>query len=103
MKQGLLWFDDDPRIQLEEKVQRAASHYEAKHGRSPNLCFVHSTALGDNGNGKVRTVPDGPVRCKAGEVEIRIGRSVLRHHYWLGVVEKKKPRQIKMKLPEVER
>ena len=87
MKTGLLWFDDDPRKQLEEKVLRAATHYEHKYGQSPSLCFVHPSALGDNGNGK------RPAR-KAGAVEIRAGRSVLPHHLWLGMAEKG--------LPEVE-
>ena len=32
MKTGLLWFDDDPQKRLEEKVQRAATHYERKYG-----------------------------------------------------------------------
>ncbi len=78
MKTGLLWFDDDPRKQLEEKVQRAATHYERKYGCPPNLCFVHPSVFGD---GKQ------PVR-KAGDVEIRTGRSVLPNHFWLGVKPK---------------
>jgi hypothetical protein len=78
MKTGLLWFDDDPRRQLEEKVRRAAVHYERKYGQVPNLCFVHPSAF--NGNGKRRVV-------KAGGVEIRPGRSVLPDHFWLGVAE----------------
>jgi hypothetical protein len=81
MKTGLLWFDDDPRKQLEEKVQRAATHYERKYGHAPNLCYVHPAALGDNG--KVR---------KVGDVEIRTGRSVLIHHFWLGLDDEKKRR-----------
>jgi hypothetical protein len=78
MKTGLLWFDDDPRRQLEEKVQRAAMHYERKYGLSPTLCFVHPSTLNGNGGGAVK---------KAGEVEIRPGRSVLPDHFWLGVAE----------------
>jgi hypothetical protein len=80
MKTGLLWFDDDPRRQLEEKVLRAATHYERKHGQAPTLCYVHSSALNSNGKRAVK---------KAGEVEIRIGRSVLPNHFWLGVAEDK--------------
>ena len=76
METGLLWFDDDPRKELEDKVLRAAAHYERKYGRSPNLCFVHPGAF--NGNGKKHV---------AGGVEIRAGRSVLPHHFWLGVAE----------------
>ena len=83
MKTGLLWFDDDPRKQLEEKVQRAATHYEHKYGRAPTLCFVHPSVLDGNGNGKRGSV-------KAGGVEIRIGRSVLPNHFWLGIAEDKR-------------
>jgi hypothetical protein len=83
MKTGLLWFDDDPRKELAEKVLRAAAHYEHKYGQSPDLCFVHPSALQNgNGNDKHRVK-------KAGEVEIRAGRTVLPHHFWLGVAEKK--------------
>ena len=78
MKTGLLWFDDDPRKELEEKVLRAAMHYKRKYGQAPNLCFVHPSAL--NGNGK-RSL------TRAGGVEIRPGRSVLPNHFWLGVAE----------------
>ena len=80
MKTGLLWFDDDPRRELEDKVLRAAVHYEQKYGRMPNLCFVHPGAF--NGNGKRRVK-------KAGKVDIRPGRSVLRHHFWLGMAEQR--------------
>ena len=77
MKTGLLWFDDDPRRQLEDKVLRAAAHYERKYGQVPNLCFVHPSAFGER---RVK---------KAGGVEIRAGRSVLPDHFWLGVGEGK--------------
>ncbi len=84
MKTGLLWFDDDPRKQLEEKVQRAVMHYERKYGRAPTLCFVHSNVFDGNGNGKQSGVK------KVGGVEIRVGRSVLPNHFWLGVAEDKR-------------
>lgn len=73
-----MWFDDDPHRELEQKVLRAATHYEQKYGRRPNLCFVNPGVF--KGNGSVE---------KAGEVEIRVGRSVLPHHFWLGVAEDK--------------
>lgn len=78
MKTGMLWFDDDPQKELEDKVLQAAAHYERKYGQLPNLCFVHPSAL--NGNGKQRVK-------RVGEVEIRPARSVLIHHFWLGVSE----------------
>lgn len=73
MRSGLLWFDDNPAATLEEKVRKAAAHYEHKYGLRPDLCFVHPPAFG--GDGKVEKV-DG--------VTIRPGRSVLPHHFWLG-------------------
>lgn len=79
MKVGLLWFDDDPRKQLEEKVLRAATHYERKYGQPPNLCFVHPGTF--NGNGKKG-------RLRANGVEIRSGRSILPDHFWLGISDK---------------
>lgn len=78
MKTGLLWFDDDPRRELEEKVLRAAAHYERKYGHAPNLCFVNPGAFDGNGRHRLK---------KAGSVEIRAGRSVLQHHFWLGRAE----------------
>ena len=76
MKVGLLWFDDDPRKQLEEKVLRAATHYERKYGQPPNLCFVHPSTF--DGSGKKG-------RLRANGVEIRSGRSILPDHFWLGI------------------
>lgn len=76
MKTGLLWFDDNPNTTLEDKVLRAAAHYERKYGRRPDLCFVHPGAFG--GNGQAR---------KADGVEVRPGHSVLRDHFWLGLAD----------------
>jgi len=84
MKTGLLWFDDDPRRQLEEKVRRAATYYERKYGQSPTLCFVHPSVFNGNGNGK-----GNGKKSKADGVEIRAGRAVLPDHFWLGVAEDK--------------
>ena len=93
MKTGLLWFDDDPRKQLEEKVQRAATHYERKYGQSPTLCFVHPSVFSNgkqnNGNGNGKHAKKNGVN-KVGGVEIRSGRSVLPNHFWLGIAEDKR-------------
>jgi hypothetical protein len=78
MKVGLLWFDDDPRRSLEDKVLKAALRYRRKYGHSPNLCFVHPSVFSGGGDRRVR---------KAGGVEIHSRRSVLRDHFWLGVTD----------------
>jgi hypothetical protein len=82
MKTGLLWFDDDTSKDLEEKVRRAAAHYERKYGQSPTLCFVHPSALNGNGNGS-----GDDSNLQTGGVEVRSGRTILPDHFWLGVAE----------------
>jgi hypothetical protein len=69
---GMLWFDNDPKADLAQKVSRAANYYQNKYGQSPNLCFVHPTMLKEQ-----------PAR--AGAIELRQSRSVLPNHFWLGV------------------
>jgi hypothetical protein len=79
MKTGLLWFDDDPKRDLKEKVLRAATHYEQKYGQMPNTCLVHPSTFNGSGNGEQKLV--------TGAVEVRPQRSVLPDHFWLGVAE----------------
>lgn len=73
MKTGLLWYDDDPRRSLAQKVARAAARYRQKYGLVPNVCFVHPSALQSNGN------------TSAGPVSVTAKPSVLPHHFWIGV------------------
>lgn len=74
MKVGLLWFDDDPKRDLAQKVKRAAQRYRQKFGRPPTVCYVHPSLL-DGGSRRV------------GQVRVRGLPSVLRHHFWLGEEE----------------
>jgi hypothetical protein len=74
MEVGMLWFDNDPRRGLEEKVARAVAHYKQKYGQMPTLCFVNPATL--NGG------PD-----LAAGVHIKPVRSVLPNHFWIGVGE----------------
>ncbi len=74
MDVGMLWFDDDPRRGLEEKIARAVAHYKEKYGQMPSLCFVNPGTL----NG----APD-----TAAGVQIKASRTVLPNHFWVGVGE----------------
>ena len=79
MKVGLLWYDDNPGRDLAEKIGRAARRYRQKFGTPANVCYVHPSALSDNGRlGKV------------GEVRVAPLPSVLRHHFWLGREEERR-------------
>jgi hypothetical protein len=71
MKTGMLWFDNDPRADLNTKIARAAEYYQKKYGANPNLCFVHPTMAK---SGAFRT----------GAIEVRLSRQVLPNHLWIG-------------------
>jgi len=72
MKEGLLWFDNDPRRKLADKVGQAATRYQMRFGRRPTVCYLNVAEM----NGE------------AGEIKgIRLqpASNVLRHHFWVGV------------------
>ena len=73
MKQGLLWFDNDPKRSLEEKIAQAAERYYQKFGHRPNTCFVNPQMF-----------PGQEVRPATG-VRVVSAHDVLPHHLWLGV------------------
>ncbi len=72
MKEGLLWFDNNPKRKLADKVNRAAIRYEEKFSRRPTICYLNTADLDD----------------KTDEVEgirLRSVPNVLRNHLWIGV------------------
>lgn len=79
MNIGMLWFDNDPKAEFNAKIERAARYYHEKYGRTPNLCFVHPSMLG-NGHSKEDSTP-----LKSGNIVVRPSRSVLPNHFWIGV------------------
>jgi hypothetical protein len=74
MKTGMLWFDNDPKTDLPSKISLAATYYQKKYGKRPNLCFVHPSMLKEDGE-------------KARDIEIRSNKSVRPNHLWLEVSE----------------
>lgn len=74
MEIGMLWYDNDLKQTVAQKVTRAAEHYRAKYGVAPNLCFVNPALL-----------PNGAEA--AGGVQVRPEQSILPNHFWLGVGE----------------
>ena len=73
MNTGMLWFDNDPKADLAIKIQRAADYYRKKYGETPDLCFVNPSMVGAS------PVP------QAGKIEVRTNRSILPHHFWIGI------------------
>jgi hypothetical protein len=72
MNVGMLWFDNDIKSEIKIKIKRAAAYYSKKYGQQPNLCYVHPSMV----NGE---------SLNAEGIEIRTTRSVLPHHFWIGV------------------
>jgi hypothetical protein len=68
VKVGWLWYDDDSKSSLEDKVLRAAVRYQARFGRPPRLCYVHRSTL------------DEPT-LTCGRLQLRSAGYVLPHHF----------------------
>ena len=76
MNIGMLWFDNDTKSDLLTKVSRAASYYQNKYGKQPNICFVHPSMAQTKSEDQA---------IKTGKIEIRLTKSVRPHHFWIGI------------------
>ena len=87
MNVGMLWFDNDQRVALETKVERAVDYYREKYGLTPTLCFIHPSMLTPitsiQNRGTLEPTP--PEKYFAAGVEVRANRSILPNHFWIGV------------------
>ncbi len=73
MNTGMLWFDNDPKVELKDKIERASIYYRQKYGQVPNLCYVHPSMVMDQSK-------------RGGEaVEVRTNRMVSPHYLWIGL------------------
>jgi hypothetical protein len=81
MKSGLLWYDNDPRRPLEDKIGQAARRYHEKYGSWPNTCFVHPQAMADDGDQPFSIL--NPEK-QQGTIQVLSAANVLLHHFWLG-------------------
>lgn len=75
IQEGLLWFDDDPVRTVGDKVGRAVLRYQQKYGHKPDVCYVHPAHLNES-------APN------VAEVKVLPAKSVLPHHFWLGIESK---------------
>ena len=71
--QGLLWFDDDKKTTLAEKVKRAADYYKAKYGRSPDTCLVNDKVIGEE--------------TAVGAIKVKPNRATMPDYFLVGVGE----------------
>lgn len=73
MKEGLLWFDNDPKRSLPEKIKRAASRYQVKFNRPPTICYLNSADI------------EGQVEETISGIQLKPVTNIQRHHLWIGV------------------
>ena len=71
MREGLLWFDDDPRRRLSEKIELASARYRQKFGVAPDVCYVSVQAVDQSGD------------FRSG-IRVRPSSTVRPHHFWIG-------------------
>lgn len=72
MKEGLLWYDNDPQRKLGDKVRQAAKCYQTKLRRKPTVCYINSAEFDSNVD-------------KIGSINLKPANNVLRHHFFVGV------------------
>ena len=87
MEIGMLWFDNDKKSDYEEKIERAAEYYRDKYGKSPNLCFIHPCMVPNNKSQEIDNckLPIDIPTLKSQGVEIRISKTMLPNHFWIGI------------------
>lgn len=76
MEIGMLWFDNDPKSDLQSKVTKAAIYYRSKYGEEPNLCFVHPSMITKE-------------MSKLSKIAVRSNTAIIPHHFWIGVQKQK--------------
>jgi hypothetical protein len=78
MKIGMIWFDNDPKTELETKISQAVKFYVDKYGRQPDCITVHPSMV----NGQAAKIPG---------VELRTNTKILPNHIWVGCKEEDQP------------
>ena len=74
MNTGMLWFDNNPKTDLSAKIIQAATYYQEKYGKKPNLCFVHPSLADKNAQNPLGIL-------------VKPNRLVLPNHLWIGMNE----------------
>jgi len=69
---GMLWFDNDSKVALSKKVEKAADYYRKKYGQDPNLCYVHPSMISDEHD-------------ITGKVAVCSNQTIISNHFWIGV------------------
>ncbi|MGA7194250.1 MAG: hypothetical protein WBW94_11530 [Anaerolineales bacterium] len=83
MHVGMLWFDDNPKLALKNKIEKAVIYYRQKYRREPNLCLLHPTML-ENDKLKAELLELNNIQG----LTVRSYRPILPGHLWIGIEDK---------------
>jgi hypothetical protein len=79
---GMLWFDNDQKTSIPNKVERAARYYQKKYGVNPDICYVHPKMVKAEFDSKKEVKKD---QLKMGNILLLINEMVLPDHFWIGI------------------
>jgi hypothetical protein len=71
VKEGLLWYDNDPKRSLAMKVDQAVTRYRAKFGRKPTVCWLNEADM-DSDTDEIKGI------------RLQQKSNVLKHHFMVG-------------------
>jgi hypothetical protein len=85
---GLLWFDNDPKTAIEEKIRRAAGYYRRKYGQPANIVMTNTATLA------AQSSLSPPFEIELDDIALKVlaAGNVLPHHFWVGVASKREPK-----------
>ena len=78
MNTGFLWFNNDPKMTLLQKVQAAVADFQKKFGRDPEYCLVNVSDTQDSNLEEIAKI------CK---IIVQSYKFVLPHNFWVGYEE----------------
>lgn len=71
MNIGMLWYDNDPKTTLDEKIQKAIAYYLEKYGKTANTVYINPKTL----NGTQPAIEG---------ITLRTSSQILPNHFWIG-------------------
>ena len=78
---GLLWFDNDSNVDIEEKIRRAAQYYREKYGHPADICYANSRTLFGHADARDRF----EIELDDKTLKVITASNILPHHFWVGI------------------
>lgn len=79
MRIGILWFNNDQKKSVYDRADGGGAYYHTKYGEFPAICYVHPSMLPEFNQFQKNFTDAG--------IEMRVNRSILPNHFWLGFAE----------------